>query len=115
MGEFIYGTKSDLLTTPPGQGCQAAFMVELVASFIVVFVIASVTRQSRSVGPVSGVVIGMAIGLAVLITVPISGGSLNPAIVSRNFHRIWIYLTAPVIGAVSGALMYRLLRLRPSL
>ncbi|KAK9003758.1 hypothetical protein V6N11_018657 [Hibiscus sabdariffa] len=121
MGEFIYGTKSDLLTTRPGQGCQAAFMVELVASFIVVFVIAAVTRQSRSVGPVSGLVIGMAIGLAVLITGPISGGSLNPArslgpaIVSRNFHTIWIYLTAPVIGAVSGALMYRLLRLRPTL
>ncbi|KAL4310972.1 hypothetical protein GQ457_01G022440 [Hibiscus cannabinus] len=49
MGEFIYGTKSDLLTTRPSQGCQAAFMVELVASFIVVFVIAAVTRQSRSV------------------------------------------------------------------
>ncbi|KAK8502816.1 hypothetical protein V6N13_093375 [Hibiscus sabdariffa] len=121
MGEFIYGTKSDLLTTRPSQGCQAAFMVELVASFMVVFVIAAVTRQSRSVGPVSGLVIGMAIGLAVLITGPISGGSLNPArslgpaIVSRNFHRIWIYLTAPVIGAVSGALMYRILRLRPTL
>ncbi|XP_039015872.1 probable aquaporin NIP7-1 [Hibiscus syriacus] len=48
MGEFIYGTKSDLLTTRPSHGCQGAFMVELVASFIVVFVIASVTRQSRS-------------------------------------------------------------------
>ncbi|KAG4182630.1 hypothetical protein ERO13_A09G055600v2 [Gossypium hirsutum] len=119
MGEFIYGIKSDVLTTRPGQGCQAAFLAELIADFIVVFVIAAVTQQARSVGPLSGLVIGMSIALAVLITGPISGGSLNPArslgpaIVSRNFDRIWIYLTAPVIGALLGALMYRVLRLRP--
>ncbi|KAA3455716.1 putative aquaporin NIP7-1 [Gossypium australe] len=119
MGEFIYGIKSDVMTTRPSQGCQAAFLAELIADFIVVFVIAAVTQQARSVGPLSGLVIGMSIALAVLITGPISGGSLNPArslgpaIVSRNFDRIWIYLTAPVIGALLGALMYRVLRLRP--
>ncbi|XP_022756302.1 probable aquaporin NIP7-1 [Durio zibethinus] len=118
MGEFIYGIKSDVMVTRPGQGCQAAFWVELIANFIIVFVVAAVTQQSQSVDPLSGLVIGMAIGLAVLITGPISGGSLNPArslgpaIVSRNFERIWIYLTAPVIGAVTGALMYGFLRLR---
>ncbi|KAL1151906.1 hypothetical protein V6Z11_A09G071600 [Gossypium hirsutum] len=117
MGEFIYGIKSDVLTTRPGQGCQAAFLAELIADFIVVFVIAAV--NNKHVGPLSGLVIGMSIALAVLITGPISGGSLNPArslgpaIVSRNFDRIWIYLTAPVIGALLGALMYRVLRLRP--
>ncbi|XVE85017.1 hypothetical protein DITRI_Ditri17bG0058700 [Diplodiscus trichospermus] len=118
LGEFIYGIKSDLMATRPSQGCQAAFWVELIANFIIVFVVAAVAQQSQSVGPVSGLVIGMTIGLAVLITGPISGGSLNPArslgpaIVSMNFERIWIYLTAPVIGAVTGALMYRLLRLQ---
>ncbi|OMO74299.1 Major intrinsic protein [Corchorus olitorius] len=117
-GELIYGIKSDLMVTRPGQSCEAAFWVELIASFILVFVVAALSHQSQSVGPVSGLVIGMAIGLAVLITGPISGGSLNPArslgpaIVSRNFERIWIYLTAPVIGAVSGGLVYRFLRLR---
>ncbi|XP_021291285.1 probable aquaporin NIP7-1 isoform X2 [Herrania umbratica] len=108
----------DLMVTRPGQGCEAAFWVELIANFIVVFVLAALTHQSQSVGPVSGLVIGIAIVLAVLITGPISGGSLNPArslgpaIVSRNFERLWIYLTAPVIGAVTGALLYGLLRLR---
>ncbi|EOY05558.1 hypothetical protein QUC31_016718 [Theobroma cacao] len=117
-GEFIYGIKSDLMVTRPGQGCEAAFWVELIANFIVVFVLAALTHQSQSVGPVSGLVIGIAIVLAVLITGPISGGSLNPArslgpaIVSRNFERLWIYLTAPVIGAVTGALLYRFLRLQ---
>ncbi|XVF39406.1 hypothetical protein PTKIN_Ptkin01aG0032300 [Pterospermum kingtungense] len=118
MAEFIYGIKSDLMATRPSQGCLSAFLVELIANFIIVFVVAAMTRPAQSAVPVSGLVIGMSIGLAVLITGPISGGSLNPArslgpaIVSRNFESIWIYLTAPIIGAVIGALMYRFLRLR---
>ncbi|KAK8556079.1 hypothetical protein V6N13_070148 [Hibiscus sabdariffa] len=117
MGEFIYGIESDLMLTQPIQGSQSAFMVELISTFIVVFVVAAVTQQSESVGQVSGLVIGIAIGLAVLISGPVSGGSLNPsrsigpAIVSRNFENIWIYLTAPIIGAVLGALMYKFLHL----
>ncbi|GMI71922.1 NOD26-LIKE MIP 6, NOD26-like intrinsic protein 7;1, NOD26-LIKE MIP 8 [Hibiscus trionum] len=117
MGEFIYGIESDLMLTQPSQGCRSAFMVELISTFIVVFVVAAVTQQSESVGQVSGLVIGIAIGLAVLISGPVSGGSLNPsrsigpAIVSRNFENIWIYLTAPIIGAVLGALMYKFLHL----
>ncbi|XVF17116.1 hypothetical protein REPUB_Repub10bG0091200 [Reevesia pubescens] len=118
IGEFIYGIKSDVMATRPGQGCQAAFWVELIANFIIMFVVAALTHESQSVGRMSGLIIGMAIGLAVLITGPISGASLNPArslgpaIISRNFERIWIYLTAPVIGAVTGALMYKCLRLQ---
>ncbi|MBA0801275.1 hypothetical protein Gohar_011649 [Gossypium harknessii] len=118
MGEFVYGINSDVMETQPSQGSQSAFMVELLATFIVVFVVAAVTQQSQTVGQLSGLVIGMAIRLAVLISGPVSGGSLNPArslgpaIVSRNFDNIWLYLTAPVLGAVLGALMYKFLRLQ---
>lgn len=38
--------------------------------------------------------------------------SVGPAIVSWNFKSIWIYITAPTIGAVLGALVFRFLRLR---
>lgn len=38
--------------------------------------------------------------------------SVGPAIVSWNFKSIWIYITAPTIGAVFGALVFRFLRLR---
>lgn len=50
---------------------------------------------------------------------PISGASMNPArslgpaIVSWAFDDIWIYITAPVIGAVTGAFLSSVLRLRP--
>ena len=36
--------------------------------------------------------------------------SLGPGIVSGDLHAIWIYLTAPVVGAAAGALAYQFLR-----
>lgn len=38
--------------------------------------------------------------------------SLGPAIISWKFNDLWIYVTAPVIGAVTGALLFRVLRLQ---
>ncbi|RXH70503.1 hypothetical protein DVH24_013249, partial [Malus domestica] len=118
IGRLIYGIKPDLLTTRPLQSCASAFWVELIATFMIMFLAASLTHQAQAVGHLSGFVVGIAIGLAVLITGPISGGSMNPArslgpaIVSWNFKDIWIYICGPTVGAVAGALLYQILHLR---
>ncbi|XP_019452694.1 PREDICTED: probable aquaporin NIP7-1 isoform X2 [Lupinus angustifolius] len=118
IGSLVYGIKSEVVMTKPLQGCNSAFWVELIATFIIMFLIAALTSESQSVGHLSGFVAGMAIGLAVLITGPVSGGSMNPArslgpaILSNKYKDIWIYIIAPSIGAVAGALMFRFLRLR---
>ena len=50
--------------------------------------------------------------LNVLVAGPISGGSINPArslapaVVSGNVDGLWIYLIAPFIGGVLGAVAY---------
>jgi glycerol uptake facilitator-like aquaporin len=36
--------------------------------------------------------------------------SLGPAIVSAEWTDLWIYLTAPVVGALAGALLYEAVR-----
>lgn len=36
--------------------------------------------------------------------------SLGPAIVSNQYKGIWIYLIAPVLGAIAGAWMYNTVR-----
>ncbi|KAJ6771878.1 AQUAPORIN NIP2-1 [Salix koriyanagi] len=47
---------------------------------------------------------------------PVSGASMNPArslgpaIVMRKFKGIWVYLVAPPIGTILGALCYNLIR-----
>lgn len=118
IGSLVYGIKSEVMMTQPLQGCNSAFWVEVIATFIIMFLVTALTSESQSVGHLSGFVAGIAIGLAVLITGPVSGGSMNPArslgpaIVSWKFKNIWIYILAPSGGAVAGALMFRFLRLK---
>ncbi|CAL5392948.1 unnamed protein product [Camellia sinensis] len=118
VGSLVYGIKSELMITRPLQGSTTAFWVELIATFIIMFLASSLEYQSKYVGHLSGFIVGTAIGLAVLISGPISGGSMNPArslgpaIVSWKFGDVWIYLIAPTVGAVGGALLFRALRLQ---
>lgn len=36
--------------------------------------------------------------------------SLGPAFATKNFHKLLLYIVAPVIGAVAGSTLYNLLR-----
>lgn len=78
-------------------------------------VILAVATDKRAVGAVA-VAVGGTIALASLVGGPISGASLNPArsigpaLVSSDLGSLWIYLTAPLLGGVLGALAYDALR-----
>jgi aquaporin NIP len=37
--------------------------------------------------------------------------TLGPAIAANNFKAIWVYVTAPITGALTGALCYTLVRI----
>jgi glycerol uptake facilitator protein/aquaporin Z len=64
-------------------------------------------------------VIGIFVGLVIVFLGPLSGGSINPARqlgpagLSGRTSCLWIYLLAPIAGAVLGALAHRLLIRRP--
>lgn len=91
---------------------QKAFATEVVLTAILVAVILTVTRraiqQAVFIIPLTLVVIHFA-------GIPISGASVNPArslapaVVAGNLENLWIYLTAPFVGAVIGWLIYRYL------
>lgn len=49
IGKLIYNIKSDLMITRPLQGSVSAFWVELIATFIIMFLVASLTYQAHSV------------------------------------------------------------------
>ena len=96
-------------TIPAGNGLQS-FVLELILTLILMFVILSVSSGSKETGILAGVAIGSVIALEAMFAGPISGASMNPArssgpaIVSGRLEHLWIYLIAPSIGSLIGVL-----------
>ncbi|XP_074266021.1 putative aquaporin NIP5-1 [Silene latifolia] len=101
----------------PSVGNGQAFLLEFVATFVLMFVITAVATDSTAVGDLAGVAIGGAVMLDILIIGPATGASMNPArtlgpaIAAGRYRSIWIYMLAPVLGAVTGAAVYALIKL----
>ncbi len=61
----------------------------------------------------AGVAVGAVIALEALFAGPVCGASMNPArslapaLAEWQIQDLWIYLTAPVLGAFAGVLMCR--------
>ncbi|XP_071728562.1 nodulin-26-like [Rutidosis leptorrhynchoides] len=95
---------------------QEAFLWEFIITFILMFIINGAATDDRSNKELAGVAIGVTLAFNVLIAGPITGASMNPArsigpaVVANEFKNIWIYIIAPILGAVSATLIYSLLR-----
>jgi glycerol uptake facilitator-like aquaporin len=69
---------------------------------------------SGTMGPTAFLAIPLALASIHLAAVPLSGASVNPArtlgsaIVGNNYTDVWVYVTAPFLGAVLGWALYRL-------
>jgi MIP family channel proteins len=102
-------------TMPSGSQTQSFFW-EVVLTAILLFVIMAVATDTRAAGEAAAIAIGGTIALASLVGGPISGASMNPArslgpaVASAEGSSLWLYLTAPFVGAALGALAYQLLR-----
>ena len=72
------------------------------------------TTQEKNL--MAGVVVGSTIALEALFAGPITGASMNPArsfgpaLVSGHLQYVWIYLTAPVLGAILACPICRLIK-----
>uniref|UniRef100_A0A803L6B5 Aquaporin n=1 Tax=Chenopodium quinoa TaxID=63459 RepID=A0A803L6B5_CHEQI len=103
--------------TMPSVTVGQAFLLEFVATFILMFVIIAVATDHTAVGDLAGVAIGGAVMLDILIIGPMTGASMNPArtlgpaIATGRYRGIWIYMVAPPLGAVVGAAVYALIKL----
>lgn len=93
-----------------------AFFWEVILTFILMFVIISVATDTRAVGMMAGAAIGGTVTLCALFAGPLSGASMNPArslapnLFAGAWDSLWIYLSAPFLGAVISALTYESLR-----
>lgn len=112
----LIGSEAQLGTTVPSVGETQAFLLEALLTFFLMFVIMSVATDTRAVGEAAAIAIGATVGMDALFGGPLTGASMNPArslgpaLVSGSTADLWIYLLAPAIGAVAGALTYQLVR-----
>jgi MIP family channel proteins len=105
---------ADVAATFPTEdvGDIQAFVVEVLVTFILVFVVISVATDDRAPAGVAPLAVGFALACGVLIAGPVTGGSLNPArslgpmIIAGRFDAVWVYILAPIVGAVLAAFVY---------
>ena len=114
------GDVADVGATLPAGSDGQAFLWEVVLTALLLFVVMAVATDTRAVGEAAAIAIGGTIALAVLVGGPVSGASLNPArslgpaLVAGELDMLWIYLTAPLLGAALGALAYQAVRGAPA-
>lgn len=103
------------ITLPAGSALQS-FVLEAALTFILMWVILSVSTGAHEKGITAGIAVGSIIALEAMFAGPITGASMNPArslgpaVVSLHFGGLWIYLIATVLGALLAVPVCRLIR-----
>lgn len=91
-----------------------AFVVELLMTFIFVRVVLGSTSPSAP-GKLAGLAIGLTLVLIHIVTIPITGTSVNPArsigpaffVQWTAIAQLWIFILAPILGWLFAGLVYR--------
>ena len=113
---FLFPQNATLGATLPTGLPMQSFVLEIILSAILMFVILNVSHGAKEKGITAGIVVGSVIALEALFAGPICGASMNPArslapaIVSGNLQHLWIYLVAPVIGMIVVIPLFRVVR-----
>jgi aquaporin Z len=99
-----------------GYSMTSAFLAEVVTTFIFLMVIFGATSRKAPAG-FAGIAIGLSLAMIHMVTIPVTGTSVNPArsigpaVVAGGtaLTQLWLFLVAPVIGAVIAAIVWKYL------
>lgn len=98
-----------------GGHVSGAHYEALMTAFLV-FVVFAVATDTRAVGVVAALAVAATVGCDALFGGPLTGASMNPArslgpaLASGTWTDFWLYLAAPLLGAVAGGLTYTYVR-----
>jgi aquaporin Z len=103
--------------SPGGYGLASAFLAEVVLTAFLVITVLGSTDIKAPVG-FAGIPIGLVLTLIHLVGIPITNTSVNPArsigpalfVGGWAISQLWLFIVAPLIGAVLAAAVYGALR-----
>lgn len=112
--KFLFPSNVMLGATQPAGSDLQSFVLEIILTFLLMTVILHVSQGSKEVGIMAGIAIGATVLLEAMFAGPISGASMNPArsigpaVISQSLGSLWLYIAAPIIGAVGAAYAWKL-------
>ncbi|HWE78346.1 MAG TPA: aquaporin [Pseudolabrys sp.] len=95
------------LTITPAAG----FMIEAALAFFLVTIVLSTAVAGRA-GDLAPLAIGMTLTLNIIMGGALTGAAFNPAralgpmVATGNFSNAWLYMTAPIVGAIVAAILH---------
>src|SRR6187399_2245490 len=101
--------------SPGKYSAQAAFVTEVVMTFMFLFIILGVTDRRGGAAAFAPIAIGLGLTLIHLISIPVTNTSVNPArstgpaliVGGWAIAQLWMFWVAPLLGAVIGGITYR--------
>ncbi|MGZ3861776.1 MAG: MIP/aquaporin family protein [Bacteroidia bacterium] len=114
--KYLFPSNNTLGSTLPAGLPMQSFILELILTFILMLVIIHVAKGSKEQGMFAGLAIGSVVLLEAMFAGPVCGASMNPArslapaIISGHTEHLWIYLTAPVTGAILAVFCRKVLK-----
>ena len=111
----LFPGSQDLGATIPSGSYMQSFIFEFILTWLLMLVILNVSQGSKETGIMAGMAIGGVVLLEAMFAGPICGASMNPArsiapaLVSENLRPLWIYIIAPITGAIAASLTWMLM------
>ncbi len=117
---LLFGNVAHLGATLPAGSDLQSFVLEVILTGLLMFVILCVATGSKEQGLMAGVAIGGTVALEAMFAGPISGASMNPArsiapaLVSGHLASLWVYIAAPLTGAAVAVPCWLATRSKPA-
>jgi aquaporin Z len=114
--KFMFPDNALLGATMPAGSEMQSFVMEFILTFFLMLVILNVASGSKEVGMFAGIAIGGVVALEAMFAGPVCGASMNPvrslspAVASGHTEHLWIYIAAPIVGAVASVPVFKLLK-----
>jgi aquaporin Z len=108
---WLYPDHATLGATRPGGTPGQSFVLEFLLTWFLDDGHPALSTGAKEKGLMAGVAVGAVIALEALFAGPACGASMNPArsfapaCVSRQWDHLWVYLTAPPLGAVVAVIV----------